>query len=197
MAARPVGYLNTLVINVEHIEGWRGQSVIDPDDQQLGKLEEIYLDKSSGTPMLAAVKSGLLGRHSKLIPIDGASVSRDYVRVVHGKAAVDAAPEAASDGAPDAAALDAVGSAYGLKFSDRVTLETSGEAEARRAEAEAARARADDLAQEARAKIEARDAAHERASGASDAATQAERDAEAARQAALRAREDAQRYENE
>lgn len=185
------------MINVEHIEGWRGQTVIDPDGQQLGKLEEIYLDKSSGTPMLAAVKSGLLGRHSKLVPIEGASVSRDYVRVVHDKAAVDAAPESVSDGAPDAAALDAVGAAYGLKFSDRVTLETPDEAEERRAEAAAARERADQLTQDAREKIEARDAAHARAAGASDAATQAERDAEEARQAALRAREAAQRYDNE
>ena len=126
------------MINVEHIEGWRGQPVLDPAGEQLGKLEEIYFDKSSGTPLLAAVKSGLLGRHSKLVPIDGASVSRDYVRVVHDKATVDAAPEAAGDTAPDPAALDAVGAAYGLKFSERVELETSGEAETRRAEAEAA-----------------------------------------------------------
>jgi sporulation protein YlmC with PRC-barrel domain len=185
------------MIGVEHIEEWRGQQVLDSAGEQLGKLEEIYFDQSSGTPMLAAVKSGLLGRHSKLVPIDGATVSRDYVRVVHDKAAVDAAPEASGETAPDAAALDAVGAAYGLKFADRVALESSGEAETRRAEAEEARARADQLAQDARDKIEARDAAHERAHGASEAATQAELEAEEARQAALQAREKAQRYDDE
>jgi hypothetical protein len=185
------------MINVEHIEGWRGQQVLDPAGEPLGKLEEVYFDKSSGTAMLASVKSGLLGRHSKLVPIDGASVGQAYVRVVHDKATVDVAPEAAGDTAPDAAALDAVGAAYGLKFSERVELESSGEAEARRAEAEAARARADQLAQDARDKIEARDAAHERAHGASEAATQAELEAEEARQAALQAREKAQRYDDE
>jgi sporulation protein YlmC with PRC-barrel domain len=185
------------MINVEHIESWRGQPVLDSTGEQLGKLEEIYFDKSSGTPLLVTIKSGLLGRHSKLAPIDGASVSRDYVRLVHDKATVDSAPEAVGDGAPDPAALDAVGAAYGLKFSERVELETSGEAEARRAEAEAARARADQLAREAGEKIEARDAAHERAHGASEAATQAERDAEEARQAALDAREKARRYDDE
>ena len=185
------------MINVEHIEGWRGQQVLDAAGEQLGKLEEIYFDKSSGTPLLVTIKSGLLGRHSKLVPIDGASVSRDYVRLVHDKATVDSAPEAAGDRAPDSAALDAVGAAYGLKFSERVELETSGEAEARRAEAEAARVRADQLAREAGEKIEARDAAHERAHGASEAATQAEREAEKARQAALDAREKAQRYDDE
>jgi PRC-barrel domain protein len=190
------GVTHTEVIGVEHIEGWRGQQVLDPDGAQLGKLEEVYFDKSSGTPLLAAVKSGLLGRHSKLVPIDGATVSRDYIRVVHAKAAVDGAPDASGETAPDAHALDAIGAAYGLRFSDRVTLESSGEAESRRAEAEAARARADELAEEARAKIQARDAAHEEAQGASHAATQAEREAEEARRAALAAREDAQRYDD-
>jgi hypothetical protein len=185
------------VISVEHIESWQGQPVLDPAGEQLGKLEEVYFDQGSGTPMLASVKSGLLGRRSKLIPIDGATVSHDYVRLVHDKATVDAAPDAAGEGAPDAAALDAVGAAYGLKFSDRVNLETSAQAEARRAEAEEARARADQLAQEAQDKIAARDVAHEHAQGASDAATQAERDAEQARDAALKAREEAQRYEHE
>jgi PRC-barrel domain len=185
------------MINVEHIEGWRGQQVLDPAGEQLGKLEEVYFDKSSGTPMLAAVKSGLLGRHSKLVPIDGASVGRDYVRVVHDKATVDAAPEAAGDTAPDAGTLDALGAAYGLKFSERVELESSGEAETRRAEADTARARADQLDSEARDKIEARDVAHERAHGASEAATQAEREAEEARRAARQAREKVQRYDDE
>jgi hypothetical protein len=185
------------MIGVEHIETWRGQPVLDPAGEQLGKLEEIYFDKSSGTPLLLTVKSGLLGRHSKLVPIDGASVSRDYIRLVHDKATVDTAPEAVGDTTPDPAALDAVGAAYGLKFSERVELETSAEAEARRAEAEAARERADQLAREAREKIEARDAAHERVHGASEAATEAEREAEEARQAALDAREKAQRYDDE
>jgi PRC-barrel domain len=185
------------MINVEHIETWQGQQVLDPAGESLGKLEEIYFDKSSSTPLLVTVKSGLLGRRSKLVPIDGASVSRDYIRLVHDKATVDGAPEAVGDATPDAAALDAVGAAYGLKFSERVELETSAEADARRAEAEAARTRADQLAQEAREKIEARDAAHERAHGASEEATQAEREAEEARQAALDAREKAQRYDDE
>jgi PRC-barrel domain len=185
------------MINVEHIEGWRGQQVLDPAGQPLGKLEEVYFDKASGTPMLASVKSGLLGRHSKLVPIDGASVGRDYLRLVHDKATVDVAPEAAGETAPDPGTLDAVGAAYGLKFSERVELESSGEAETRRAEAEAARARADQLDQDARAKIEASDEAHERAHGASEAATQAEREAEEARQSALLARERAQRYDDE
>jgi hypothetical protein len=185
------------MIDVEHIESWQGQPVLDPAGEQLGKLEEIYFDKPSGTPLLATVKSGLLGRHSKLVPIDGATVSRDYIRLAHDKATVDGAPEAVAGTTPDPAALDAVGAAYGLKFSERVELETSGEAEARRVEAEAARERADQLAREARDKIEARDAAHERAHGASEEATQAEREAEQARQAALDAREKAQRYDDE
>ncbi|MGI8711595.1 MAG: PRC-barrel domain-containing protein [Solirubrobacteraceae bacterium] len=185
------------MINVEHIEQWRGQQVLDPAGEQLGKLEEVYLDETSGTPMLISVKSGLLGRRSKLVPIDGATVGRDYVRVAHDKGTIDASPDASGDASPDAAALDQLGAAYGLKFSDRVVLETSAVAEARRAEAQAARERADQLAEDARDKSAARDVAQERAEGATDHATQAEREAEEANQAALKAREEAQRFEHD
>jgi len=183
------------VITIENIEDWRGQRVLDPADEQLGKLEDIYFDRDSGTPLLALVKSGLMGRRAKLIPLDGATVGRDHVRLVHGKEAVDAAPDA-PDEAPDHAELDKVAAAYGLKFSDRVTLETADQA-ARRAEAQAARDRADQLSITAREKIAARDAAQRRAQNAGEDATQAEREAEEAREAALQAREEAQRYDED
>lgn len=182
------------MIGVENIEGWRGQQVIDPAGEQLGKLDEVYLDRETGTPLLLAVRSGLLGRHTKLIPIDGATVSRDFVRVVHDKEIVDGAPNGTGDDAPGGEELDALGSAYGLRFSDRVTLEGSSAAEARRAEAAAAREHADQLAREAQAKIAERDAAQDAAHGAHEQAGQAEREADQARERAMRAREEADRH---
>jgi hypothetical protein len=182
------------VIGVDRIEAWRGQRVLDPAGEQLGKLEDVFFDTATGTPLLISVKSGLLGRTSNLVPIDGATVGPDYVRVVHTRETVERAGTRSAEGAPDTEQLGVLGAAYGLRFSDRVHLESAGEMETNRAEREAARARAEQLEAEAEQKLAAREAAHERARSAGDDVGQAERDAEAARQAALEAREQADRY---
>jgi len=181
------------MISVHRLEEWRGHPVLDEAGVQLGKLEDVYFDAGTGTPLLLAVKSGLLGRKLHLIPADAANVGPDYVRVAFAKDAVDRA--GASDGVPDTEQLRELGAAYGLAFSDRVSLQSATEQDAHRAEAEAAHARADQLEAEAREKISAREAAHEQAQGATDQATEAEREAEQARQAAIDARQDADRYE--
>jgi sporulation protein YlmC with PRC-barrel domain len=182
------------MVGIDDIAAWRGQQVIDPDGEQLGKLEDVLFDTGSGTPLLLVVKSGLLGRKSSLIPVEGATVGPDYVRVAHAKEAVDRAGTHAGDELPDGEALGTIGGAYGLRFADRVNLESAGRRDEQRAEAEAARARAENLEAEAREKIAAHDAARERAHEAGDTAGQAERDAEQSRQAALEARREADRY---
>jgi PRC-barrel domain len=186
--------MDPVVITVEHIEAWRGQPVIDPDGQQLGKLDEVFFDAASGTPLLISIKSGLLGRKSTLVPVDDATVGPDYVRVTHRQEAVDGAAGIGGDAAPDADQLSALGSAYGLKFSVRVQLQSATERDAKRAEAEAARARAEQLEADAEHKLVAREAAHEQAAAAGDSAGRAEREAEEARLAAEAAREHADRY---
>ena len=187
-------HLDLPVIGVEHIEAWRGQQVIDPDGQQLGKLDEVFFDTASGTPLMIAVKSGLLGRKSTLVPIDDATVGPDYIRVAHRQEVVERAAGIGGESAPDADQLSALGSAYGLKFSDRVQLESATAREAKRAEAEAARARAEDLEADADRKLAAKEAAQEQAATAGDSAGQAEREAEDARRAAADARKQADRY---
>jgi PRC-barrel domain len=183
------------MINVEHIEDWRGKDVVDPDGVSLGKLLEVFYDKGSQTPILLAAKSGLLSRKVKLIPIDGSKVGPDYVRVAHDKATVDASPDGVPDVAPDARELDTIGEAYGLRFSERVTLETATVIQQRRAEARAARERAAELDAQARELAAERDAAHVEVEGAHENASQAERDAERARQAAEEARAEAARFD--
>ena len=182
------------MIAAEQIDDWRGKEVRDPDGEGIGKLQEIYFDVDSGTPILLSVKSGLLGRHTKMIPIDGAVVGPDYLRVTHGKAAIEASPDADKDDPPNALELDEIGKAYGLRFSDQVRLESATAAGARRAEAQAARERAEELETAAREKAAALESAQSRSKGASAEAEQAERDAEEAREAARRARLEAERH---
>jgi ribosomal 30S subunit maturation factor RimM len=182
------------VIGVDQIEAWRGQRVIDPDGEQLGKLDEVFFDAASGMPLLIAVKSGLLGRKSTLVPINDATVGPDYVRVTHRKEVVDQAAGIGGEAAPDAVALGALGGAYGLKFADRVRLESATEREATRAQAQEARAHAGQLEADAQRKLAAHEVAHEQAQTAGDSAGRAERDADEAQQAAVEAREQADRF---
>jgi sporulation protein YlmC with PRC-barrel domain len=182
------------MIAAEHIEDWRGKDVVDRDGESLGKLREIYFDVPTNTPILLSIRSGLLGRHSKLIPIDGASVGPDYVRVAHAKATIERSPDADRDEPPNALELDEVGKAYDLRFADRIELETATVLEARRAEAEAARKRAEELEAEAEAKAAALADAQSRSHGASAEAEQAQREAEDARELARKARLEADRH---
>lgn len=182
------------MINVENIEAWRGQKVIDPDGEDLGKLDDVFLDVGSGTPLLISVKTGLLGRKSKLVPIDGAQVAPDHVRVAHTREVFDGAAEMRGETAPGTDELTAIGAAYGLRFSDKVRLQSATERDRLRAEAEAARARAEELEAQAREKLAAHEQARQRAEAVSADVGQAEREAEEARRAALEAREHADRY---
>jgi len=55
------------MLEVEHIEAWRGQEVHDTHGESLGKLDEVFFDARTGEPLLLSIKSGLLGRHYGLV----------------------------------------------------------------------------------------------------------------------------------
>ena len=59
------------MIPVENIADWRGQEVVDPNGEKLGKLEEIYFDGETDEPVFAAVKSGLVSKSLTLVPLRG------------------------------------------------------------------------------------------------------------------------------
>src|SRR4051794_3229685 len=43
----------------EDVKTWRGRTLVDRDGDKIGKIEDIYLDRSSGEPEWVAVKTGL------------------------------------------------------------------------------------------------------------------------------------------
>jgi sporulation protein YlmC with PRC-barrel domain len=181
--------------NVERIEDWLGQPVLDADGEKLGKLDEVYYDLDSGDPVFVAVKSGLLGRHSQLVPVSGASVSRDHFRVAYKQELIDQAEENSGDASVGDEDVQRLAATYGLDLSGYRELRSGAYMQQRRADAEAARQRADELAHEAEEKIAQRENAKEQAQGASADADLAEREAERARRAAIEARQDAAKYD--
>jgi sporulation protein YlmC with PRC-barrel domain len=85
------------MIPVENITDWRGQEVVDPSGEKLGKLEDVYYDGETDEPVFAAVKTGLVSKSLTLVPLLRASVGRDYVRVDRRKAVFKKAPSFDTD----------------------------------------------------------------------------------------------------
>jgi hypothetical protein len=186
------------MITAEQIEQWRGGSVVDADGQDLGKLDDVYY-AASGEPVLVRIRSGLMGRHQTLVPLSGASVTRDYLRVAYQEAQIQAAGVTEVAERLDPAAATSIAGAYGVALPGvDGGYETASQLQARRAAAIAAQHEADALlddahrlggrAADARAKAADADASAADAEGAAAAAAAraetARLEAEAAAQAA-------------
>jgi hypothetical protein len=162
--------------HIEDVQSWIGAEAVDPNDESLGKVEEILLD-GEGEAALASIKSGLITKH-RLVPLDGAAFSRGHVRVAYPKDLVRSAPVSSKDGVSrrDAAVL---GRHYGIDGSwsgdgdpDELWFEGSSAAIERRRAAEAQLDRAADLERQAQTRV---GESEEHADAASDSAADANR----------------------
>jgi uncharacterized protein (TIGR02271 family) len=77
---------------------WRGQTLLGPDGEKLGSIDEIYLDAETDQPEWALVHTGLFGTKQSFVPLRGASPSGDGVLVGFDKATVKDAPTIEPDG---------------------------------------------------------------------------------------------------
>ncbi len=182
-----------VMIAIQRIEDWRGQAVVDRDGETLGKLDEVFYAPGTPEPVLIAVKSGLLGRKASLIPLHGASAGRDHIQVAHDKATVDATADVHRGETPTVDELTALGEAYGIRLTAGEPLQSATDIEARRAEADAARQRAEEAAQVQQARQAESEDAAERARQAAAEADAADRSAREAAQAAEDARRETER----
>ncbi len=130
-------------MEIERIEDWIGREVDDADGNKLGKLDEVYFDGERA--VAGEVKPGLLSRKRIVVPLEGAAVTRDLVRVT-------GTFEGSTDGLETSKARSA-----------RLADVAEAEARARAADGEAARRAVDaeDAAKHAREAEEAAAAAEE------------------------------------
>jgi hypothetical protein len=186
--------MNRLMLSVEQIEEWLGQEVLDADGERLRKLDEVFYSSSSGEAVFASVKSGLLGRRSSTVPLAGASVGRDYVRLAYTAEQIDrdGSEVRAEDGIgrEDAQRL---GELYGVSVAPEDEFESASAINERQKEAEDARRRAEELEADAQRREAEAQAAQGTATEASQDADQKGELAEQARIAAQRARDEAER----
>src|SRR4051795_8783053 len=84
---------------LEDVQTWRGMAMVDPDGDKIGTIEDIFLDRQTGEPEWAAVKTGLFGLKRSLVPITDAEATDDnQVRVPYQKEQVKDAPKVDPDG---------------------------------------------------------------------------------------------------
>jgi uncharacterized protein (TIGR02271 family) len=80
------------------VRAWRGRTLVDRDGDRIGKIQDVYLDRSSGEPEWIAVKTGLFGSNVSFVPVRDATPEGEYVRVGYEKRLVKDAPNVDPDG---------------------------------------------------------------------------------------------------
>lgn len=101
----------------ENIRDWRGHKVVAADGSKIGELEAVYVDTGTDQPSFASVKVGLLGRHRLVfVPLNGATVAPDHLRVAVSKDQAKDAPAIDTDGELLAEAEPDVFAHYGLTY---------------------------------------------------------------------------------
>ena len=107
------------MIPAENIRDWRSRPVVDPDAAKIGTLEAVYYDTLGDEPVFATVKvSGLLGRNTHLVfvPLAGAVVTPDHLKVAFARDVARGAPSIAPDGELAAHDEPAVFAHYGIEY---------------------------------------------------------------------------------
>ena len=105
------------MFEADDIREWRGHNVVDDSGSKIGELEALYVDTRTDEYAFATVKIGMLSR-SRLVfvPLAGAKVGPNFLKVAFAKILVRDAPSIDTDGELMAADEPAVFRHYELPY---------------------------------------------------------------------------------
>ena len=103
---------------VEEVQTWQGQDAYGPDEQKIGEIADIYLDRDTGRPEWAAVKTGMFGSKLSFAPLADAHADGDHVDLPYDKAKVKDAPKVDADGELSPEEEAGLYRYYGLEYSE-------------------------------------------------------------------------------
>ncbi|MFJ8660893.1 PRC-barrel domain-containing protein [Streptomyces sp. NPDC093795] len=87
------------MFEAEDIRQWRGHNVVDHEGHKIGVLEAVYVDTTTDQPAFATLTVGLPTRRRLVfVPLGGAMVGPDYLKVAYDKKQVKEAPSIGTDG---------------------------------------------------------------------------------------------------
>jgi hypothetical protein len=114
--------LNTLL-------GWRGRTVLDRKGETIGKLGDLYLDEATDRAAYAGIRTGLLGRHESIVPLDRMAERDDGdLTVPYDSELVRDAPAIDPDAALDEAEQERLARHYGTPTATSATGDRDTEA---------------------------------------------------------------------
>jgi uncharacterized protein (TIGR02271 family) len=95
---------------------WSGRTVVDPDGDKIGKVDEVYYANDDGAPEWLAVNTGLFGTKTSFVPVEGARPSGEDIQVAYDKDQVKDAPGVKPDEELSRAEEQELWSHYGLDY---------------------------------------------------------------------------------
>ena len=79
---------------IDQARSWRGLTLVATDDQPVGKIEAIYVDRTTRQPRAGVVYTGLFGNARTFVPLANAAQRGDTVQVPHQTSVVREGPPA-------------------------------------------------------------------------------------------------------
>ena len=113
------------MIGTEAISRVIGKDVYDQSGDKIGSASEVYLDDESGQPEWVTVRTGLFGTKESFVPLQGADLTDDGVRVPVSKAQVKDAPKVDTDGHLSPQEEQELYRYYGLASGQGTTTDTT------------------------------------------------------------------------
>jgi len=86
------------MLTQDQIQSITGGTVTDGSGSKIGKVGQVYLDDRTGQPDWVTVSTGLFGTSESFVPLQGAVVEGDTLRVAYTKEQVKDAPRVDTDG---------------------------------------------------------------------------------------------------
>lgn len=85
---------------LDRLQQMEGCDVVAQDGEQIGKVEEIFVDLETREPEWLGIGTGLLRTKRVLVPLAGAEIQDDIVRVPYDKEMVKSSPDVDEDQIP-------------------------------------------------------------------------------------------------
>jgi uncharacterized protein (TIGR02271 family) len=102
----------------------RDRTLLDRDGDKIGKIEHLYAEGDSGQPQWALVQSGLLHSRRTFVPLSGAQVDGEDVRVPLEKTQVKDAPHIEADSEISTAEEQQLFEHYGMQSGSGAAMGT-------------------------------------------------------------------------
>ena len=81
-----------------NVADWHGKMLVDCNGEEIGKLQDVYVDVETDEPQFATVKEGFIDRHLTFVPVGGIKVVPHELQVPVMKETVKTAPNIAQHG---------------------------------------------------------------------------------------------------